>query len=153
MVLSWQKQADATQAQFNAGSLTRTDVAQAQARLSGAQSDLTAAQSQLAISNANFLQAIGRQPETLEVEPALPPALPTSVDDSIVVALKQNPAIVSARENEVAADYFVNDQIVALPTLVRRLPEPLKRVIGDLSNLERVMVGLDLRSDAGKNNF
>jgi circadian clock protein KaiB len=37
-----------------------------------------------------------------------------------------------------------NDQIVALPTLVRKLPEPIKRVIGDLSNLERVMVGLDL---------
>ncbi len=37
-----------------------------------------------------------------------------------------------------------NDQIVALPTLVRKLPEPIKRIIGDLSNLERVMVGLDL---------
>ena len=113
-----QKQADATQAQFNAGSLTRTDVAQAQARLAGAQSDLTAAQSQLAISNANFLQAIGRQPETLEVEPALPPSLPTGVDDSITLALKQNPAIVTARENEVAADYSVDDAIGAmLPTL------------------------------------
>ena len=43
-----------------------------------------------------------------------------------------------------------NDQIVALPTLVRRLPEPLKRIIGDLSNLERVMVGLDLRMTDGK---
>src|ERR1700679_2567582 len=41
-----------------------------------------------------------------------------------------------------------NDQIVALPTLVRKLPEPIKRVIGDLSNLERVMVGLDLRTQA-----
>jgi circadian clock protein KaiB len=38
-----------------------------------------------------------------------------------------------------------NDQILALPTLVRKLPEPIKRIIGDLSNLERVMVGLDLR--------
>lgn len=38
------------------------------------------------------------------------------------------------------------DQIVALPTLVRRLPPPLKRVIGDLSNTERVLVGLDIRS-------
>jgi len=38
------------------------------------------------------------------------------------------------------------DQIVALPTLVRRLPEPLKRVIGDLSNTERVLVGLDIRT-------
>jgi circadian clock protein KaiB len=46
-----------------------------------------------------------------------------------------------------------NDQIVALPTLVRRLPEPLKRIIGDLSNLERVMVGLDLRTQLGKNNL
>ena len=37
-----------------------------------------------------------------------------------------------------------NDQIVALPTLVRKLPEPIKRVIGDLSNVERVMIGMDL---------
>jgi circadian clock protein KaiB len=37
------------------------------------------------------------------------------------------------------------DQIVALPTLVRTLPPPLKRVIGDLSNTERVLVGLDIR--------
>lgn len=36
-----------------------------------------------------------------------------------------------------------NDQIVALPTLVRKLPEPVKRVIGDLSNVERVLVGMD----------
>jgi circadian clock protein KaiB len=41
------------------------------------------------------------------------------------------------------------DQIVALPTLVRRLPPPLKRVIGDLSNSERVLVGLDIRPKAG----
>lgn len=38
------------------------------------------------------------------------------------------------------------DQILALPTLVRRLPEPIKKIIGDLSNTERVLVGLDLRS-------
>jgi len=37
------------------------------------------------------------------------------------------------------------DQIFAVPTLVRKLPEPLKRIIGDLSNEERVLVGLDLR--------
>jgi circadian clock protein KaiB len=38
------------------------------------------------------------------------------------------------------------DQIVALPTLVRRLPPPIKRIIGDLSNEDRVLVGLDLRA-------
>jgi circadian clock protein KaiB len=37
------------------------------------------------------------------------------------------------------------DQILALPTLVRRLPSPIKKIIGDLSNVERVLVGLDLR--------
>lgn len=37
------------------------------------------------------------------------------------------------------------DQIVAIPTLVRKLPPPLKKIIGDLSNTERVLVGLDLR--------
>jgi circadian clock protein KaiB len=37
------------------------------------------------------------------------------------------------------------DQIVALPTLVRKLPPPMKRIIGDLSSTERILVGLDLR--------
>lgn len=37
------------------------------------------------------------------------------------------------------------DQIVAVPTLVRRLPPPIKRIIGNLSDTERVLVGLDIR--------
>lgn len=37
------------------------------------------------------------------------------------------------------------DQILAVPTLVRRLPEPIKKIIGDLSNEERVLVGLDVQ--------
>jgi len=37
------------------------------------------------------------------------------------------------------------DQIFAVPTLVRKLPEPIKRIIGDLSNTERVLVGLDVQ--------
>jgi circadian clock protein KaiB len=39
------------------------------------------------------------------------------------------------------------DQIVAIPTLVRKLPAPIRRIIGDLSNTERVLVGLQLRSN------
>lgn len=38
-----------------------------------------------------------------------------------------------------------DDQILALPTLVRKLPAPVKKIIGDLSNTERVLVGLDIR--------
>ena len=37
------------------------------------------------------------------------------------------------------------DQIVAIPTLVRKLPEPLRKIVGDLSNTERTLVGLQLR--------
>jgi circadian clock protein KaiB len=50
-----------------------------------------------------------------------------------VIDLLQNPHL--ARE----------DQILAIPTLVRKLPEPLRKIIGDLSNKERVLVGLDVR--------
>jgi circadian clock protein KaiB len=39
----------------------------------------------------------------------------------------------------------VGDDILAIPTLVRRLPEPLRKIIGDLSNTERVLVGLRLQ--------
>jgi circadian clock protein KaiB len=40
------------------------------------------------------------------------------------------------------------DQILAIPTLVRKLPEPVKKIIGDLSDTERVLVGLDVRQVA-----
>jgi circadian clock protein KaiB len=39
------------------------------------------------------------------------------------------------------------DQILAIPTLVRNLPVPIRKIIGDLSNVDRVLVGLDLRGD------
>jgi circadian clock protein KaiB len=42
------------------------------------------------------------------------------------------------------------DQIVAIPTLVRRLPEPLCKIVGDLSNTERALVGLQLRPAASR---
>jgi circadian clock protein KaiB len=50
-----------------------------------------------------------------------------------VIDLVQNPRLAAG------------DQILAIPTLVRRLPAPLKRIIGDLSDTERVLVGLDIR--------
>lgn len=42
------------------------------------------------------------------------------------------------------------DQILAVPTLVRKLPEPVRKIIGDLSHTERVLVGLDIRPRAAK---
>jgi circadian clock protein KaiB len=50
-----------------------------------------------------------------------------------VIDLQENPQLAAG------------DQIVAIPTLIRKLPPPMKKIIGDLSNTERVLVGLDLR--------
>jgi circadian clock protein KaiB len=41
------------------------------------------------------------------------------------------------------------DQIIAVPTLVKKLPEPLRKIIGDMADTERVLVGLDIRSVSG----
>lgn len=50
-----------------------------------------------------------------------------------VIDLLENPRLASG------------DQILAIPTLVRKLPEPVRKIIGDLSNTERVLIGLDLK--------
>jgi len=42
-----------------------------------------------------------------------------------------------------------DDQIVAIPTLVRKLPEPIRKIVGDLSDVERTLVGLQLRPRSG----
>jgi circadian clock protein KaiB len=49
-----------------------------------------------------------------------------------VIDLQKNPQLAAG------------DQILAIPTLVRKIPEPLRKIIGDLSNTERVLVGLDI---------
>jgi outer membrane protein len=111
------KQRDATKAEFDAGSLTRTDLAQSEARLAGAQTALTAAMGQLQISRANFEQVIGRPAETLEEQPGLP-KLPETQDAALNLALNTNPALLAAKANERAADYAVDDALGALaPTL------------------------------------
>jgi circadian clock protein KaiB len=58
------------------------------------------------------------------------------------LAGRYNIEIVDLLENPTLAQ---GDQILAVPTLVRKLPMPVRRIIGDLSNTERVLVGLDLR--------
>jgi len=111
------RQRDSVQLEFKAGSLTRTDVAQSEARLAGATSDLTTAEGQLATSRADFLRAIGRPAETLESKPGRPKT-PDTEDAVLNVALKKNPALVSARANERAAKYAVDDAWGAMgPTL------------------------------------
>lgn len=54
---------------------------------------------------------------------------------------RYNITIIDLMKDPAAAQ---RDQIVAIPTLIRHLPEPLKRIIGDLSNADKVLVGLDI---------
>ena len=108
-----QKQLDATQEQFRVGELTRTDVAQSQARLAGAQADLINADGQLAISRSNFQHAIGRPAEALESEPTLP-LLPKEQQQAIDHATRLNPYLVAARENVKVADYAVDSATGAM---------------------------------------
>ncbi|MDR3527948.1 MAG: TolC family outer membrane protein [Rhizomicrobium sp.] len=108
------RQRDQTALEFKAGSLTRTDVAQADARLAGAQSAATAAEGQLAISRAGFMQVIGRPAETLEDRPPAPVILPNSQDSVEQIATKGNPALVQAQEHERATDYAVDIAVGAM---------------------------------------
>ena len=55
-----------------------------------------------------------------------------------VIDLQQNPQLAEG------------DQILAIPTLVRKVPEPIRKIIGDLSNEEKVLVGLDVRPLSSK---
>jgi circadian clock protein KaiB len=99
-----------------------------------------------------------------------PPAKPGSEEEAVGFELrlyvagqtaKSLTALTNLRricENHLAGQYRIEvidlmktpqlaagDQILAVPTLVRRLPEPIKKIIGDLSNEERVLVGLDVQ--------
>jgi len=56
---------------------------------------------------------------------------------------KYNIEVVDLMKNPTLAK---GDQILAVPTLVRKLPKPIRKILGDLSNTERVLVGLDLRA-------
>lgn len=116
-IATLRKARDGTALEFKAGSLTRTDVAQSEARLAAAEAGLTAAEGQLAISHAGFLQTIGRPAESLEETPLMPP-LPKSETEAADIAGKANPALLEAREHERAASYAVDSAIGAmLPNL------------------------------------
>jgi len=101
---------------FQVGDLTRTDVAQSQARLSLARSQLATAQGNLTASRETYRQVIGSWPDDLDPPPPLP-KLPASPDEAVQVALSNSPAIQFATANTQAANYDVRVQRAArLPT-------------------------------------
>jgi len=96
------RQLEATRDRFEVGEVTRTDVAQAEARVSGAISSLVAAQGVLESSRATFRRVIGLEPVNLSRVPALGP-LPESEEEARQVALSENPLIQQAVRSEEAS--------------------------------------------------
>ena len=97
----------ATQDRFQIGDLTRTDVAQSEARLQLGRSQLATAQGRLTGSEATYRQVIGHAPGQLAPPPPLPP-LPTTADEAVRIALANNPDLLSISRQAIAAGYDVN---------------------------------------------
>ncbi len=103
-VLSQQLQA--ARDRFEVGEVTRTDVSQAEARLSGAQAEMSAAQAQLAASRAAYERMTGQPAGTLSEPPELP-ALPETLADAAAYAYQHSPQLLAAEYGEQAARYGV----------------------------------------------
>ena len=95
-----QKQLDESKARFDVGELTRTDVAQSEARLAASQAAVQSAQAQLATSRANYAAVVGQNPGDLAPEPSLVGLLPGDVDQAYDIAERDNGQIRAAQYTE-----------------------------------------------------
>ncbi|MFC3051326.1 TolC family outer membrane protein [Kordiimonas pumila] len=102
-----ERQLQASNDRFRVGEVTRTDVAQSEARLENAKSTLLTAEATLASSRAQYRRVVGRTPAGLET-PTSQPELPADLDKAIEIAMELSPGIQAARYNEEAARYSVN---------------------------------------------
>jgi outer membrane protein len=100
------RQLQATRDRFQVGELTRTDVAQAEARLANAASSLTQAEANLTVSRSNYQTVIGQAPGSLTAPTSLPP-LPSAEMDALEIGLQENPSLVGARERETASRFAI----------------------------------------------
>lgn len=95
-----QRALEEAQARFDVGEITRTDVAQAEARLSAAQAALAQAQAQLSISRANYAAAVGQNPTDLAPEPPIAPLLPATIEQAFDSAENNNAQLRAAEYTE-----------------------------------------------------
>lgn len=108
---------EATRDRFQIGDLTRTDVAQSEARLQLGNSQLAVSQGRLTASEATYRQVIGHPPGNLAPPPPLPP-LPTTPDEAVRIALANNPDLDAISRQAIAAGYDVRvAEAGRLPTL------------------------------------
>jgi outer membrane protein len=92
-----------TQARYEVGEITRTDVAETQAQVDGAQAQLSTSQAQLAIDRASYAAVVGQNPAALAPEPPLDKLLPQSLDQAFDLAQRNNPQLRQADFTEQAS--------------------------------------------------
>ena len=97
------RQLDESNARFEVGEITRTDVSQSEARLAQSQADLAGAQAQLSVSRAAYAAVVGQAPANLEEPPVLP-GIPNDFDLALDIGLAENPGISAARYDLQAAE-------------------------------------------------
>jgi outer membrane protein len=97
-----ERQLQAARDRFEVGEITRTDVAQAEARLSGSVAGLAAARADYEASLAEYARVVGQPASNLEPAPAVS-GLPASLDEAVSIALDLNPDLRAFKENEKAA--------------------------------------------------
>jgi len=97
-----QRQLQSVEERFSVGEVTRTDVAQAQSRLSGAHADRTQDEGNLRTARAAYIQNVGHAPDKVEAPLALP-VLPGTIEQAQAKASTENPVIVTAENNYQAA--------------------------------------------------
>jgi outer membrane protein len=97
---------EATRDRFEIGDLTRTDVAQSEARLQLGRANLATAQGRLTGSEENYRRVIGNRPDALAPPPPLPP-LPTTPDEAVRIALANNPDLIAVTRQASAAGFDV----------------------------------------------
>jgi outer membrane protein len=97
---------EATRDRFQIGDLTRTDVAQSEARLQLGRAQLAQAQGDLTASEARYREVIGHPPGVLAPPPPLPP-LPATSDEAVRIALANNPDLIATSNSARAAGYDV----------------------------------------------
>ncbi len=113
-----QEQLRVTRERAEIGEVTITDVAQAQAALARAQTELYTAQAALETSAANFRQIIGVEPKHLEPAPTIEYLLPKSLDEAVAIAIVEHPGVVAALRQVDAADFAVKvNEGALLPTV------------------------------------
>jgi TolC family type I secretion outer membrane protein len=123
---------------FRVAELTRTDVAQAQSRVAGAEADLARAQNEIEAAMAEFERAIGRQPGALEPA-SLAAELPTSLEEALAQAPTHPRVLQASYDLEAQRQQVRADEAQLLPDV---------NLIGELSRRRQPSDNVDLRDDA-----